>query len=75
MRNLAIQELKARASEMGYSPQEIQDFVIAANNASIYDYGRYQGMSSGGAVLGALSDPFAWMQFFEALKRGDFKSK
>ncbi len=75
MKNLAIQELKDRAAEMGYSAEEIQDFVIAANNASIYNYGRYQGMSPGGAILGSLSDPFAWQQFFEALKRGDFSSK
>lgn len=75
MKNLAIQELKDRAAEMGYSPEEIQDFVIAANNADIYNYGRYQGMTAGGAILGSLSDPFAWMQFFEALKRGDFSSK
>lgn len=75
MRNLAIQELKDRAAEMGYSAEEIQDFVIAANNASIYNYGRYQGMTPGGAILGSLSDPFAWQQFFEALKRGDFSSK
>ncbi len=75
MKNLAIQELKDRAAEMGYSPEEIQDFVIAANNASIYNYGRYQGLTPGGAILGALSDPFAWQQFFEALKRGDFSSK
>lgn len=75
MKNLAIQELKDRAAEMGYSSEEIQDFVIAANNASIYNYGRYQGMTPGGAILGSLSDPFAWQQFFEALKRGDFSSK
>lgn len=74
MKNLAIQELKARAAEMGYSAAEIQDFVIAANNASIYNHGRYQGMTPGGAILGSLSDPFAWVQFFEALKRGDFSS-
>lgn len=76
MRNLAIQELKMRASEMGYSPEEIQDFVIQAQNADIYNYGRYQGYANGGtALLGSLTDPFAWARFFEALKRGDFSSK
>lgn len=76
MRNLAIQELKERAAKMGYSPEEIQDFVIAANNAEIYNYGRYNAYSnSGTALLGSLSNPFAWAQFFEALKRGDFSSK
>lgn len=75
MRNLAIQELKARAAKMGYSAAEIQDFVIQANNAEIYNYGRYNAYSGGGtAILGSLSNPFAWAQFFEALKRGDFKS-
>ncbi len=76
MKNLAIQELKTRASEMGYSAAEIQDFVIQAENADIYNFGRYQGFSGGGtALLGSLSDPFAWARFFEALKRGDFSSK
>ena len=75
MRNLAIQELKARAAKMGYSAEEIQDYVIAANNADIYNYGRYNAYSGGGtAILGSLSNPFAWAQFFEALKRGDFDS-
>lgn len=75
MRNLAIQELKARAAKMGYSAAEIQDYVIAANNAEIYNYGRYNNYSGGGtAILGSLSNPFAWAQFFEALKRGDFDS-
>ena len=74
-RNLAIQELKDRASEMGYSPEEIQDYVIKSQEADIYNYGRYQGFGSGGAaILGSLSDPFAWAQFFEAIKSGDFKS-
>lgn len=76
MRNLAIQELKARAEKMGYSAEEIQDYVIAAHNADIYNYGRYNAYSGGGtAILGSLSNPFAWAQFFEALKRGDFNSK
>ncbi|WP_417603639.1 carboxypeptidase-like regulatory domain-containing protein [Owenweeksia hongkongensis] len=75
MRNLAIQELKARAAKMGYSAAEIQDYVIAAKNAEIYNYGRYNNYSGGGtAILGSLSNPFAWAQFFEALKRGDFDS-
>lgn len=76
MRNLAIQELKIRASEMGYGPEEIQDFVIKAQNADIYNYGRYQGFSSGGtALLGSLTDPFAWARFFNALKDGEFSSQ
>lgn len=75
-RNLAVEELKDRAAAMGYSPEEIQDYVISAHNADIYNYGRYQGFSGGGsALLGSLTDPFAWARFFEALKQGDFKSK
>lgn len=76
MRNLAIQELKERAAEMGMSAAELQDLAILQNQTAIYDYGRYQGFSGGGtAILGSLSNPFAWAEFFKALKRGDFKSK
>ncbi|MGB0176156.1 MAG: carboxypeptidase-like regulatory domain-containing protein [Owenweeksia sp.] len=75
MRNLAIQELKARAAEMGYSPEELQDFSIMQREGEIYNYGRYQGFSNGGAaILGSLTNPFAWAEFFSALKRGDFSS-
>ncbi|MEQ9262723.1 MAG: carboxypeptidase-like regulatory domain-containing protein [Owenweeksia sp.] len=75
MRNLAIQELKARAAEMGYSPEELQDFSIMQREGDIYNYGRYQGYANGGsAILGSLTNPFAWAEFFSALKRGDFSS-
>ena len=67
-RNLAMLELKQRASEMGYTPAEIQDYAIQMKEQSIYDYGRYQGFSNGGtAILGRLSDPFAWASFFNSL--------
>lgn len=76
MRNLAVEELKERAAKMGYTPEEIQDFVIKAKNEDIYNYGRYNGYANGGsAILGSLTDPFAWARFFQALKRGDFSSK
>ena len=76
MRNLAIQELKARAAEMGYSPEELQDYAIMQREGDIYNYGRYQGYSDGGAaILGSLTNPFAWAEFFSALKRGDFNKK
>jgi len=26
-------------------------------------------------VVGALTNPFAWAEFFNAIKRGDFKKK
>jgi len=75
MRNLALQELKERAAEMGYSPEEIQDFALMSRQSDIYNYGRYQGFDSGGtAILGALTNPFAWAEFFNAIKRGDFNS-
>lgn len=76
MRNLAVQELKARAAQMGYSAQEMQDYVIKTQQQEIYNFGRYGGFDNGGtAILGSLTNPFAWAEFFEALKRGDFNSK
>ncbi len=76
MKNLAIQELKARAAAMGYSAEEMQDFMIQSRQQGIYDFGRYGGFSNGGtAILGSLTNPFAWQEFFKAVKRGDFKSK
>ncbi len=70
MRNLAIQELKARAKEMGFSADEVQDFAISMQNQAIYDYGSDQIWSDGGtAILGRLSDPFAWARFFKSLKK------
>ena len=70
MRNLAIQELKARAKEMGFSADEVQDFAISMQNQAIYDYGLDQIWSDGGtAILGRLSDPFAWARFFKSLKK------
>ena len=50
MRNLAIQELKARAAKMGYSPEELQDFSIMQEQQQIYNYGRYQGFSNGTVI-------------------------
>lgn len=69
-RNLAIQELKARAEDMGYSSAEIQDYAIQMQNQQIYNYGRYQGFDNAGtAILGRLSDPFAWASFFNSLQK------
>lgn len=70
MRNLAIQELKERAAEMGYSAAEMQDYALRQQEYQIYNYGRYQGFANGGtAILGAFTDPFAWARFFESLKK------
>jgi len=74
-RNLAIQELKERAMAMGYDASEMQRAMINMQNQQMYNQGRYYGATPGAAILGALSDPFAWAQFFQALKQGDFKSK
>lgn len=74
-RNLAIQELKDRAMAMGYDASEMQRHMINLQNQQMYNQGRYYGATPGAAILGALSNPFAWAQFFDALKRGDFKSK
>jgi hypothetical protein len=72
MRNLAIQELKARAAEMGFSAAEVQDFAISMQNQNIYNYGADQIFTNGGtAILGRLSDPFAWARFFKSLKKDD----
>lgn len=76
MRNLAVQELRARAYEMGYSPEEMQDYMIQMQNQDIYNYGRYGGFDGGGtALLGSLTDPLAWARFFEALKNDEFSKK
>ena len=74
-RNLAIQELKDQAMAMGYDATEMQDYVINMQNQQLYNSGRYYGADGGSAILGAITNPFAWAQFFDALKRGDFKSK
>ncbi len=74
-RNLAIQTLKEQAAAMGYDAAEMQDYVIGLQNQGLYNYNRYYGPNGGAAILGAITNPFAWAQFFDALKRGDFKSK
>lgn len=71
-RNLAIQALKDRAAEMGYDAAEIGDYVIKTQNYGLYNQGRYYGENGGAALLGRLTNPFAWGEFFQALKRGDF---
>jgi len=74
-RNLAIQALKEQAVAMGYDASEMQDHMISMQNQQIYNANRYYGQDGGAAILGAITNPFAWAQFFDALKRGDFKSK
>ena len=74
-RNLAVEALKTRAEAMGYSAAEMQDYIIRVQERNIYNASRYYGSNGGTAILGALTNPFAWAEFFEALKRGDFSNK
>ncbi|MCH8553867.1 MAG: carboxypeptidase-like regulatory domain-containing protein [Schleiferiaceae bacterium] len=74
-RNLAIEELRARAAAMGSSAEEMQRYAIAIQNQQMYNSNRYYGGTGGAAILGALSNPFSWAQLFEAINRGDFKRR
>ena len=74
-RNLAIAALKEKAAAMGYSAEEMSNYIMKVQNQSMYNQGRYYGADGGAAIVGALTNPFAWAEFFNALKRGDFKSK
>jgi hypothetical protein len=68
-RNLALDELRARAQAMGYDAAEMQDYLITMQNQQLYNQGRYYGGSGASAILGALSNPFAWTELFQSLKR------
>lgn len=72
-RNLALQTLKDQAAAMGYDAEEMQNYMIRLQNQQVYNQGRYYGADGGAAVVGALTNPFAWAEFFNAIKRGDFK--
>ena len=71
MRNLALEELKSRAAAMGYDAQEISNYVIKSKEAEIYNASRYYGpgATGGTAIVGALTNPFAWAAFFDSLNR------
>ena len=69
LRNLAIQALKEKAAAMGMSSNEMQRYIIQAQEQQLYNSGRYYGSNGATAILGRLSDPFAWAQFFESLKK------
>ena len=70
-----IQALKEQAAAMGYDASEMQDYMLKLQNQKLYNSGRYYGQDGGAAILGTITNPFAWAQFFDALKRGDYKSK
>lgn len=71
-RNLAIETMREQAMAMGYDAKEIGDFVIDNYNNQYYNAGRYYGANGGQAILSSLTNPFAWAEFFKAIKRGDF---
>lgn len=68
-RNLAMEELKERARAMGYDAAEMQDHLINMQNQQLYNEGRFYGTGGASAILGALSNPFAWTELFQSLKR------
>jgi hypothetical protein len=69
LQNLAIQALKEKATQMGMSSNEMQRYIIQAQEQQLYNAGRFYGSNGASAILGRLSNPFAWAQFFESLKK------
>ena len=67
--DLAIQALKEKAAQMGMSSNEMQRYIIQAQEQQLYNAGRFYGTNGATAILGRLSNPFAWAQFFESLKK------
>ncbi|GCD78360.1 hypothetical protein JCM31826_18420 [Thermaurantimonas aggregans] len=69
-RNLALESLKDRARAMGFDASEAARHVMRQQEQSIYNYNRYNGLANGGqAMLLQLSNPFAWLELFESLKK------
>ncbi|TVQ82018.1 MAG: hypothetical protein EA358_00120 [Flavobacteriales bacterium] len=68
-RNLAIAALRERAAAMGYDPSELGKVMMRQQSNYYYDRTRYGGMSGGTAMMMSLSNPFAWHQLFESLKK------
>ena len=69
LQNLAIQALKEKAALMGMSSNEMQRYIIQAQEQQLYNSGRYYGANGASAIIGRLSNPFAWAQFFQSLKK------
>ena len=69
LQNLAIQALKEKAALIGMSSNEMQRYIIQAQEQQLYNSGRYYGSDGASAILGRLSNPFAWAQFFQSLKK------
>lgn len=69
-RNLALESLKDRARAMGFDASEAARHVMRQQEQAIYNYNRYNGLANGGqAMLLQLSNPFAWLELFESLKK------
>lgn len=73
-RNMALETIRRQAEQVGYDPQAMATYMNNYNHQQLYNAGRYYGENGGQAILGALTNPFAWAEFFRALKRGDFSS-
>ncbi len=72
--NMALETIRRQAETLGYDAQAMASYMNNYNSQQLYNAGRYYGENGGQAILGALTNPFAWAEFFRALKRGDFSS-
>ena len=70
-----VAELRRQLAAAKAAQQAAEEALAASQAAQAADYGRYYGANGASAVLGRLSNPFAWAQLFESIKRGDFKRK
>ncbi|MCC5917307.1 MAG: carboxypeptidase-like regulatory domain-containing protein [Cryomorphaceae bacterium] len=68
-RNLMISALRERAAAMGYDASEMSKEIMRQQSQYYYERTRYGGLSGGTAMLMNLSNPFAWHQLFESLKK------
>lgn len=68
-RNLLIASLRERAAAMGYDASMMSKEIMRQQSMQTYNQTRYAGMSGGTAALMSLSNPFAWAQLFESLKK------
>lgn len=66
-RNLEREQLREMAEAMAMDGRENFNYQMRQQAVRLYSKGQY-------AYVG-LFDPFAWAEFFKALKRGDFKRK
>lgn len=69
-RNLALLTLKEMAMNIEDDPGLSSDLAIRNQQSYLYNAGMYTG-SGQQAVVGALSNPFAWAKFIQAWKNGE----